>query len=377
MAENDVTNLPEDFSVRLDVLANDSNVDTVTNLRVVSPPTNGTAIFDDFDTPGNPNDDRILYTPAADFFGSDSFRYEVETPCGISQADVQVTITARNDPPTLSIPTTIEVDEDFGPFILVGFASGDPGGGPDEDTQTVSFEIKNNSNPDLFVIGPTIDASSGTLEFTSVENAHGSAIIRVAAIDDGNVPLQSPQSSFTIVVKPVNDTPETVADTATVSEDDSVLIDVLANDTDLDLDDNPSNFTVLSVSTPSVTGLTGPGTGTGSVVGNQVLFETGNDFDELDIGDEATVTLQYTMSDSKGATSSNIITTTVFGTNDRPTAVADSATVLENKSVVIDVLANDTDLDLDDNPNNFTVLSVTPMSVGSDRTGYGHVLHHR
>ena len=80
-------------------------------------------------------------------------------------------------------------------------------------------------------------------------------------------------------------------------------------------------------------------------------------------GDEATVTLEYEMSDTQGATSSNIITITVFGTNDRPTAVADSATVLENESVVIDVLANDTDLDLDDNPSNFTVLSVTPMSV--------------
>ena len=30
-----------------------------------------------------------------------------------------------------------------------------------------------------------------------------------------------------------------------------------------------------------------------SIIGNQVRFETGNDFDELDIGDEATVTLQY------------------------------------------------------------------------------------
>ena len=78
------------------------------------------------------------------------------------------------------------------------------------------------------------------------------------------------------------------------------------------------------------------------------------------------------MSDTQGATSSNIITITVFGTNDRPTAVADSATVLENESVVIDVLANDTDSDLDDNPGNFTVLSVsTPMCDRSDRTGYG------
>ena len=66
----------------------------------------------------------------------------------------------------------------------------------------------------------------------------------------------------------------------------------------------------------------------------------------------------------------------MFGTNDRPTAVADSATVLENESVVIDVLANDTDLDLDDNPSNFTVLSVTPMSVtGLTGPGTGIGLH--
>ena len=163
---------------------------------------------------------------------------------------------------------------------------------------------------------------------------------------------------ITTTVFGTNDRPTAVADSATVLENESVVIDVLANDTDLDLDDNPSNFTVLSVTPMSVTGLTGPGTGSASIVSNQVRFETGSDFDELDVGDEATVTLEYEMSDTQGATSSNIITITVFGTNDRPTAVADSATVLENESVVIDVLANDTDLDLDDNP---TVLSVTPI----------------
>ena len=52
---------------------------------------------------------------------------------------------------------------------------------------------------------------------------------------------------------------------------------------------------------PVVTGLSGSGTGTVSIDTNQVLFEPGTDFDELDSGDTATVTVDYTLSDNEGA----------------------------------------------------------------------------
>ncbi|PBB91593.1 hypothetical protein CK215_15040 [Mesorhizobium sp. WSM3864] len=69
-----------------------------------------------------------------------------------------------------------------------------------------------------------------------------------------------------------------------------------------------------------------------------------------------------TVTDDKGATTTQDVTVTVTGTNDGPTAVADLATTDEDNSVVIPVLANDTDPDATD------TLTVTAASVS---TGLG------
>ena len=41
-------------------------------------PTNGTATVNDNGTPSDPTDDFVMYTPNADFFGSDTFNYTIE-----------------------------------------------------------------------------------------------------------------------------------------------------------------------------------------------------------------------------------------------------------------------------------------------------------
>ncbi len=69
---DDVDSLDEDASVTVDVLANDSDIDDgldPASVSVTSGPSNGS-------TSVNP-DGSIEYTPDADFFGSDSFTYEV------------------------------------------------------------------------------------------------------------------------------------------------------------------------------------------------------------------------------------------------------------------------------------------------------------
>ena len=87
------------------------------------------------------------------------------------------------------------------------------------------------------------------------------------------------------------------------------------------------------------------GKGIASVVGNQVQFAPGTDFDHLADGASETVTLSYTMQDEHGATSMLTVTVTVTGTNDGPVAVADTASGTENQTLTVDVLANDTDVD--------------------------------
>jgi VCBS repeat-containing protein len=56
-------------------------------------------------------------------------------------------------------------------------------------------------------------------------------------------------------------------------------------------------------------------------------FVPGDDFDSLAVGETATVTVRYSMSDDEGAGSSATTTLTVTGTNDA--VVIDNATSLE------------------------------------------------
>ena len=60
-------------------------------------------------------------------------------------------------------------------------------------------------------------------------------------------------------------------------------------------------------------------------------------------------------SDDEGATATATVTITIDGTNDTPNAVPDTAGGTENQSISIDVLANDTDVDGNDNPGNFVL----------------------
>ena len=114
------------------------------------------------------------------------------------------------------------------------------------------------------------------------------------------------------------------------------MIDVLANDTDVD------DGHVLTL-----TGATAPaGKGTAIVVGNQLQFDPGTDFDHLAQGATETVTVSYTMQDEHGATSTSTLTITVTGTNDGPVANGRHAPPApRTRSLPVDVLANDTDVD--------------------------------
>ena len=163
-------------------------------------------------------------------------------------------------------------------------------------------------------------------------------------VSDGSL---TDTGTLTFTITGANDGPTANPDTDTTSENATILIDVLANDTDID---NGAVLTVTAASAPS-------GQGTASVVGNQVEFDPGADFDDLAVGESEVVVVSYEMADEHGATSSSTVTITVTGTNDAPVANPDTATTAEDASVTVDVLTNDTDAD------NGALLAVTAASV--------------
>ena len=100
-AVDDSATTAEDQAVTINVLANDSDPGGLAiSLQSAGAPSNGTAVIDDNGTPGNPDDDTIIYTPDADFFGADTFVYTLgNSSGGTDTATVNVTVAPQPDAP--------------------------------------------------------------------------------------------------------------------------------------------------------------------------------------------------------------------------------------------------------------------------------------
>ena len=180
--------------------------------------------------------------------------------------------------------------------------------------------------------------SDGSYTYTLAANAQALAQGETATdsfnytVSDGSL---TDTGTLTITIVGANDAPVANPDTASGTENQTLTIDVLANDTDVD---HGAVLSLVSAAAPN-------GKGSASIVGGKVQFNPGADFDHLAQGATETVVLTYTIQDEHGAQSSSTVTVTVTGTNDAPVAHADTAAGTENQVLSIAVLANDTDVD--------------------------------
>ena len=142
-------------------------------------------------------------------------------------------------------------------------------------------------------------------------------------VSDGSL---TDTGTLTINISGNNDAPVAVADTDTTSENAIVTVDVVANDTDVD------NGATLTVTDASVTA----GQGSVAIVGNQVEFDPGTDFDYLAVGESTDVVINYTIEDEHGASSSSTATVTVTGTNDAPTIDTGNTTATGSVDELVD-----------------------------------------
>lgn len=108
---------------------------------------------------------------------------------------------------------------------------------------------------------------------------------------------------------------------------------------DVDSDDDGASLTYTITSAPSEGSVVNNGDGTFG-------FSPRSDFQDLAQGESRTVTFTYTATDAHGVVSEpSTVTIRVAGANDAPVATVDSVVGVEDASVTIDVLANDTDVD--------------------------------
>ena len=117
VAANDTASTNEDTAVAIDVLGNDTagpaneSAQTIAVDSITIAPDHGTAVV----ISSGPDAGKVLYTPAADYNGSDSFTYKVcddGTPSLCDTAVVSVTVNAVNDAPVNTVPGAQTTNED-------------------------------------------------------------------------------------------------------------------------------------------------------------------------------------------------------------------------------------------------------------------------
>jgi hypothetical protein len=124
---------------------------------------------------------------------------------GTSSANIALTVIPPNAPPTLDPIGAVSINEDAGEQItpLTGITSGRPG-----ENQVLRVTASS-SNPTLIpspVVSYTSPSTTGTMTFTPLANASGSATISVI-VDDGQSVSNLFTRSFNVTVNPVNDAP--------------------------------------------------------------------------------------------------------------------------------------------------------------------------
>lgn len=90
--QNDTAQVLQDRFVEIDILANDSNIPETGVLTVTNSAHANITILDN-NTPNNPSDDKILYTPTNDYLGVDSFVYTIcssENRCATGTVTVTI-----------------------------------------------------------------------------------------------------------------------------------------------------------------------------------------------------------------------------------------------------------------------------------------------
>ncbi len=319
VANPDAMTIAEDGVASVDVLANDTDADGDTIIVAsFTQPAHGVV---------NITDGVATYTPAGNFNGADAFTYTLDDGTGgTATGTVSITVTPVNDAP-VAVDDTINVAEET-PTVI-------PAAANDTDVDGDQLVVTVTTQP----LHGTVQLVSGVITYTPAVNYVGPDGFDYT-ISDGKTGTDV--GRVTINVTNVNDAPVANADVLGTDENTVVTGNVVANDTDVDGD------------TLTVQSNTQGAHGSVTFNGNIATYTPDTDFS----GEDA---FTYTISDGKGGTATGNVTVFVGLDNDPPVAVDDTVTVAEETPTTIDVLANDSDIDL----NPLLVSAVTSAAHGT------------
>lgn len=271
----------------------------------------------------------LLYTPGANFFGTDTFSFTVGDGTDTSDAlVVSLNVTAVNDAPS-GTPQALTTLEDVPLAISLG--------GTDPENDTLSFTV---------LTQPTNGTVTGTppnLSYVPPANFSGTASFTFAAVD---ATLTSEPATIEIMVSAVNDLPVATPQSLSTDEDTDASITLAGTDADNDL----LGFAIVDQPTHGTLSGTAP----------ILTYTPTADYAGAD-------SFTFTVADAGGATAPATVSITVNGVNDAPTADAQTLTTLEDTTLQIALTGADIDGDtvtftVDTAPSN-GILSGTPPAL--------------
>ena len=261
-----------------------------------------------------------------------------QTDIGVFENDLGI---SSNAPPTIQLLNYTSINEDTPTLIsLNGLSDGDLKLDQVLSINAISSNTSLIPNP---LVNYSQGQNTGTLFITPTTNASGQSTITLIIKDNGgtaNGGLDSMKISFVVNVNPINDIPETIDDNGITNEDVSTVINILANDTDvdgaLDLTSIDLDQNVLGIQN-SVATLSGTWT-VNTTSGELTYMPALNYF--------GTTTISYSILDNEGLMSNiSSVSIIVYSINDIPVASADNGITNEDNSVTINLVSNDSDID--------------------------------
>lgn len=228
----------------------------------------------------------IYYTPASNFNGSVNFAYTAADASGATDTGtVMITVSAVNDAPK-AYADSASTDEDK--EVIINVLSND-----EDVDSTLSLKAVGNAS------SGTVAKSGSVLKYTPVKDFNGTDSFTYT-VTDGQY---ESTATVRITVKSVNDLPKASDDSAETYYMQSVTIDALANDEDIDGD----KLSISAVSAPSH--------GKAAIQNNKLTYTPAEGF----AGKE---TFSYTMTDGKAKADANVTVTVEY-----PQFASDKTTV--------------------------------------------------
>ncbi|MFC2077396.1 Ig-like domain-containing protein, partial [Candidatus Bipolaricaulota bacterium] len=330
---------PEDTPLPITVTGSDADVGDPITYGVVSGPSNGT--ISGFD----PDTGELLYTPDADFTGTDTFVFETCDPHtwhGCAQATVTITVTPVNDPPIANDDATSTLEDT--PVVI-----GVPGNDSDVDGNIDATAVSITSPPANGTVN--VNPVTGAVTYTPNANYNGTDTFTYQICDTDGL---CDTATGTVTVISEGDPPVALDDSAITSEDQQVLIDILDNDSDVDNDLDPTSVTI--------TVLPVNGTVTVDPISGEVTYTPDENFNGQDV-------FTYQVCDSEGVCDEAAVTVTVQPVNDPPVSNDQSVAAEEDTPLPITVTASDPDGDILTysiltGPSNGTISGFDPATGG-------------